>query len=166
VTECLRDQGLEVSDPEMGEDGNLRLGALFRESREAGDLDRDAVRRAMEACREYADAVRTHFDDVDRTEIEDQMYEYAACMRENGYDMPDPEFAEPGEGGGPGFGGGPFAGIDPTDPGFRAANEVCGDLFAGGMRPPGGGPGGGPGGDGGTPPEGPPAEGAQPGDGS
>lgn len=157
LTECLRDQGLEVSDPEIGDDGNLRLGALFRDAREAGDLDRESVRSALEACDEYAAAVRTQFDEVDRSEIEDQMYEYAACMRENGYDMADPEFGEPGgEGQGPGFGGGPFAGMDPSDPDFQAANEVCGDLFAGGLRPPGSGLGGGPGGTEGEPPDGPP----------
>lgn len=158
--ECLRDQGLDVEDPEVGEDGQVRLGQLFRVDGES-TFDREQMREAMEACSVYRDAITTQFEDVDRTDMEDQIYEYAACMRENGYEMADPDFSidrerGEGEGEGQGFGGGPFSSIDPTDPDFQAANEVCQDLFGGGIVPGSGGGrfGGETPPDGGTPPDG------------
>ena len=144
LAECLREQGLEVQDPELDDDGFPRMREMFGPLLESGEIDREGMRAAMESCSEYAEAIRTQFGAVDRSEIEDSLYEYAACMRANGYDMPDPDFStEPGQGQGQG-GGGPFGELDPDDPAFQAANEVCQDLF-GGIRPGGGGPGGGPG---------------------
>ncbi|MBU1226853.1 MAG: hypothetical protein KJ698_06565 [Actinobacteria bacterium] len=145
-TQCLRDQGLDVADPELGEDGQMRLGGLFRPSDE-NSFDREAIEAAMDACSEYRDLITTGFGEVDRTAMEDQIYEYAACMRENGYEMADPDFSDTGAGG-EGEGGqrmGPFGDIDRSDPAFQAANEVCQDLF-GGFGPGGGLPGGGLGG--------------------
>ncbi len=60
-------------------------------------------------------------------------------MRDHGVDMPDPDFSGPG----PGDGRGPFGDIDPGDPAFAAADEVCRDVFseAGLGDRPGRGPG-------------------------
>ena len=81
--------------------------------------------------------------------VEDQLFAYAECMRENGYDMPDPIYVErthtPGQGGG--GDGGPFGKLDRTDPDFIEANEVCQAQFEDLWTGPGGGPGGGGGGD-------------------
>ena len=58
-------------------------------------------------------------------------------MRENGYEMDDPDlssFTLGGEGqGGEGDGqiAGPFGEIDPDDPAFQAAFEACQDVLAG-----------------------------------
>jgi hypothetical protein len=88
---CLREQGLEVQDPELDEDGFPRMREMFGPLLEGGEIDREGMRAAMEACNEYVEAIRTEFGATDRSEIEDQIYEYAACMRENGYEMPDPD---------------------------------------------------------------------------
>jgi hypothetical protein len=61
-------------------------------------------------------------------EMQDAMLEYAACMRDHGIDMPDPEFTEEGGGisvrqeAGDGSGG-------PGDEDFDAANEECGEIM-------------------------------------
>ena len=74
-------------------------------------------------------------DDFDATAFQDTLLEFAACMRDNGYDMPDPDFSN--SGGGPGTGGGgPFGEVDRSDPDFIAAEEACGDIMAG-FRGPG-----------------------------
>ena len=106
-TACLREQGFDVPDPTMDAAGNLQL------ERPAGaqqdpDFDRDAFRTARQACIEHLEGVALGFRGEDRTETEDQLLEFAACIRDNGFDMPDPDFssATPGQGGG----GGPFAG--------------------------------------------------------
>jgi hypothetical protein len=139
---CLREEGVEVEDPTVDADGNLRPPS----PRDIEQGDRDAMRFAMEACSEHLEGVAFGFGGADRSEREDQLFEYAACMRENGYDMPDPDFSavgQPGQDAGPGAGGGgPFGEIDRDDPTFQTAQEACADIF-GGDRIPGGGPGGG-----------------------
>lgn len=139
---CMRDNGLEgFEDPEIDADGTIAFG--FRGLVQNGDVDRDTVRQAMQSCRVHLDGLSLAGSDVDRTEIEDQMFEFAACMRDNGVDMPDPDFSgTPGEGG---RGDGPFADLDPDDPQFQEAMEACGDIFEGGF-PAGPGPGRGGGG--------------------
>jgi hypothetical protein len=59
---------------------------------------------------------------IDDSEMQDAMLEYAQCMRDNGIDMPDPEFN--GEGG-VSLGLGPDGGIDPESEEFKAAEEEC-----------------------------------------
>ncbi len=143
---CMRENGIEdFEDPEFDGDGGIVFG--FRGQALSGAVDPDTIREAMEACRGHLEGLSFGPGAVDRSEIEDTMYEFAACMRDNGYDMPDPEFGEPGEGGGQG--GGPFGDIDPDDPAYQAAFEVCGEVFGGTIRVPGaGGSGGGLGGPG------------------
>ena len=130
---CLREEGLEVSDPEVGADGNVDLQSLFRQAGES-QIERESFQAGAEACEEEVAAVTIGFTrDFDLTEIQDQLIIFAQCMRDNGYDMDDPDlsnFGQPGSGG-----GGPFGDIDPEDPDFISANEACEDarpLFGGG----------------------------------
>jgi hypothetical protein len=141
---CLRDQGLDIEDPTVDAEGNVQFGG-FRGAAGEGDeppADRETMRAAMGACEENLEGVVLGFGggDFDLTALEDTMVEYAACMREHGYDMDDPDLSGigPGAGGEPGegAGGGPFGEIDQDDPDFITANEVC-DEILGGL--PGGG---------------------------
>lgn len=138
---CLREEGLDVADPEVDADGNVDLRGMFRQAGESG-FDREEVEAAMTACSDLLEEVRLGFTAaLDFTELQDQLLEYAACMRENGYDMPDPDVTRLGQGpgqGGPG-GGGVFGEIDPDDPDFQLAQEACQDILGG--FGPGGGPG-------------------------
>lgn len=137
-TQCMRDEGIDIADPEVDADGNLRPSRP-----EPGTLEREDIQAAREACSEFLEGVTLGFRDQDRTEIEDTLLEFAACMRDNGYDMPDPDLSfEPGSGGG-GQGGGPFGQLDQDDPAFQAASEVCQDIFTDLPLGPGRGPGGG-----------------------
>lgn len=66
--------------------------------------------------------------DQDPQEI---ILEYTDCLRDEGFDVPDPDFS----GGQPGRGGGDNAledaGIDPDDPDFQAAQEKCSPILEG-----------------------------------
>lgn len=146
---CLRDQGLDIEDPTVDADGNVQFGG-FRGGPGDGEqstADRATMRAAMDSCAEQLEGVILGFGgrDFDPTELEDTMVEYAACMRENGYDMDDPDLSSfgPGSDSEPGEGGprGPFGQIDPDDPDFVAANEVCGEILGGLPRGPGQGRG-------------------------
>ncbi len=61
----------------------------------------------------------------DLVELQDTFLEFAACMRDNGYDIPDPDFS------GDTFGGFFEMGenIDPNDPAFLEAMGQCQDIF-------------------------------------
>jgi hypothetical protein len=142
-TECLRGEGFDISDPEFDDDGNLRMRSLFEAGEEAAGFDREEMRAGMDACSEHLEGIAQQFDRADRAEMEDRLYLYAACMRDNGYEMADPDFSldgGPGSGLGAG-GGGPFADVDFSDPAFVAANDACQDIFGSTFIPGGGGGG-------------------------
>lgn len=147
--QCMRDNGVEdFEDPGFNADGSLEFrgggpGAF-------GDIDRQTLRNAFEACQEHLEGFAFGRGSVDRSEIEDRLVEFAACMRDpnrgNLSEFPDPDFSSFGRGGG-GGGGGPFGeqGLDFDDPAVQDALEACQDVFGGFGR---GGPGGrGPGAD-------------------
>ncbi|MCP4304077.1 MAG: hypothetical protein GY788_04180 [bacterium] len=136
---CLRDNGVEIEDPTVDASGNVQFGG-FRgaTAADAAEIDREAFRAAMDQCQEILEGVALGFGgrgDIDVTELQDTMVEYAACMRDNGYDMDDPDLTSLGPGSGgearAGGGGGPFGDIDRDDPDFVAAQEVCGDILGG-----------------------------------
>ena len=134
---CLRDEGLDVEDPTVDADGNLRPPR----PRDIEDVDREMMRTAMDTCSEHLENVAFGLDGADQTERQDQLLEYASCMRDNGYDMPDPDFTSmgvPGQGG-----GGPFGALDRDNPTFQTAQEACAEIFGADGRVPGAGPGGG-----------------------
>lgn len=138
-SQCMRDNGVpDFEDPDIGADGSFGFG--FRGA--GGEVDRDTLRAAFETCQGLLGGISFGPGGGDRSEIEDTLYEFAVCMRENGYDMPDPDFSgllggqEDGE-----RGGGPFGeGFNPEDPAFTSALAACEEVFGGTFRF-GGGPG-------------------------
>ncbi len=133
-TQCLRDQGLEVEDAQVGADGGVRLNMPMDEFLER--MNRDESRAALDACLPYFVGMAQQFPAFNNVEMGDRLLRYATCMRENGYEMPDPDLS----GGftlGPGDGddSGPFGALDTDDPDFQAANQVCQGEFAGALDP-------------------------------
>ena len=124
LTSCLRDNGLDIEDPTVDASGNVDFGNF----EDLSDVDEEVAEQALDACRDLLDGVTLGFADrIDFTAIEDSLLEYAVCMRDNGFDLPDPDFSlDAFFGGGPdGEQQGPFGDIDPDDPAFAAANEEC-----------------------------------------
>ena len=155
-TECLREQGLEVDDPDFDGTGGfgIAIGGGGGGGPGAGGLDAD-TQAAMEICQPLMAGIRGQFQDFDSSDLEDQLYAFAECMRDEGVDWPDPDLtafapgggaAGPPQGGDPGEvpnqGGGPFAGngVDMDDPLVQAALEACQSDLGFGFRA--GGPGG------------------------
>lgn len=131
--QCLREQGIDVEDP--GEGGGLLLRRGGGEGPERSLDDGGRFEEAAEKCREkLGDAAPPELSEEQREEFQDQALAFARCMREQGIDMPDPEFGE----------GGRFTQrMDrPADEKrFREAEEACKEFRP---EPPGGpgGPGG------------------------
>lgn len=145
---CMRENGVDMEDPIVDADGNVQFQFRPGAGPDAENFDRETVQAAREACADLFAGVTFGFEPPDQTEIQDNLLAYASCMRENGYDMDDPDFSNVGPrsaqsgDGEQGTFQGPFGDIDPSDPDFIAANEVCSDILAG-FGPGGGGPGGG-----------------------
>ena len=147
-TECLREEGMDVEDPEFDEDGSFRFRPV---AADGGELDMGIFQEARVVCEDHLEGVAIGFDQEDHSEIEDTLFAYAACIRDNGYDIADPDFSRergvPGEGvlgENESSGGGPFADLDREDPAFQTADEACRDItadgpLAGGLARGGGG---------------------------
>lgn len=134
---CMREEGVEVADPGVDQDGNVSPPQPV----DPGSVDREAIRAARTACEEHLEGVELGFRDLDVTALEDTLLAFAQCIRDNGYDMPDPDLnAQQGPA------GGPFGQIDRTDPDFVAAQEACDEILADVGRVPGGRSGAGGGG--------------------
>jgi len=124
-TACLRDEGLDVDDPAIDGEGNLV--APTPHALAAETLDISAVHSAFGVCRGLLDNVTFGMSTEDVTGREDELLAFAVCMRENGYDMPDPDFSDNGN-----RGDGPFGdAIDTDDPDFQNAVKSCDGIVGG-----------------------------------
>jgi hypothetical protein len=82
-TECMRGHGIEISDPQQaGPDASVQ----------SIEGDEQEVRAAEEDCQPLLDAAESEdvVDPEQEAERLEQMLAYAQCMREQGFDMPDP----------------------------------------------------------------------------
>ncbi|MGM1060367.1 hypothetical protein [Saccharothrix sp. Mg75] len=83
-SQCMRDNGVDMSDPQFGEDGSIRIGTPA-----IGPEDDPATHAtARRACEEHRPEAR--FDPSDPKAGEERLA-FARCMRENGVDVPDPD---------------------------------------------------------------------------
>ncbi|MFD7837175.1 hypothetical protein [Streptomyces sp. NPDC059761] len=77
---CLREHGIDAPDPEPGQDPRgMTLGS--------GSEDPEALKKAFEACGMQAPGT----GQVSQ-EDKDKALKWAKCMRDNGVNIPDPEF--------------------------------------------------------------------------
>jgi hypothetical protein len=141
---CMREQGVDVPDPEVGEGGRLTIRPGMGSGQRLDDADSDAFREAMQECgRPFGRSGPPALSDEEREEMQETMLEFAQCMREHGVDMPDPDFS--GEGGGGLFrfrSGNGAGGVNPDGSTFREAQEACGEILEDALPGPPGGPAG------------------------
>ncbi|WP_231334759.1 hypothetical protein [Actinomadura graeca] len=113
--QCMRQNGIPMEDPKPGGGVQLRLD---------GRTKKETVDKAMQACRQYdPQANGAGKDDPKRQE---RGREFAECMRENGVE----KFADPK----PGQQGIMIDGNVAEDPEFKAAQEKCQEIMAGGRK--------------------------------
>jgi hypothetical protein len=93
-TECMRDHGVDMPDPEVAQPatGGARAGGAVIAVN--GDPDDPQFQEANEACEPLMANIRGELeDDPERlAEMKEQMLAFAQCMRDQGIDMPDPTF--------------------------------------------------------------------------
>ena len=138
--QCMRDNGVEFEDPTVAVDGSIMFG--FRPGRgeadQAESIDRilrdPDMPAAREACGEIMESLSVPLgrEALDLTEIQDDMLAFSQCMRDNGIDMPDPDFSSFGPGPGNRDGGGTVIEMEAqgvSESEFEAAIEVCQEDF-------------------------------------
>jgi len=124
--QCMRDEGIDLPDPTVSADGNVQLSP----PRDFAPGDLEEIQLAADNCDEFLEGIDLGFNNIDLTTITDNLLVFAACMRENGYDIRDPDFSllTPGSGSFPNAG--PFGDLDFLDPDFVAALPACQSLLA------------------------------------
>ncbi len=129
---CLRENGLDIPDPQFGPEGvrfadpSVIAGIDFMSSE---FLD------ALEACQGLLAALQPDVDPEQQAEQNEQLLAFAECMRREGIDFPDPDPVR-------GLTIGSIRGadgeltLDPFSPEFQAASGVC--TAEVGLQVPGG----------------------------
>ncbi|HEX6023335.1 MAG TPA: hypothetical protein VFZ00_15170 [Solirubrobacter sp.] len=116
---CMREHGIDMPDPQF------EGGRITQRARAVDNPEK--MREAEEACAKYREAVKPpEMSDEDKERFRKAALEHARCMREQGIDMPDPQF---GADGGARIQMRRGSGIDPDDPKFRTAEEACRDKM-------------------------------------
>jgi len=124
--ECMREHGIDVPDPEIDEDGRLQVRIQGR--RAAEGVRDDAFLKARDECGSpFGAEGPPQLSDEEREQMQETMLEFAACMREHGVDMPDPDFS--GGGGRMLFRAGGPGGVDPESATFQKAQEACQEIL-------------------------------------
>lgn len=119
---CMREHGVDMDDSgvvaDAGENTHEQGAATLRENEDGtSSFETGEPDPAMEACSQY---LPNGGEPVEMTEAEKQaMLDYAACMRENGVDMPDPDFESGMMASGRGMA---------DDETFEAAAEICNEF--------------------------------------
>ena len=93
--QCMRDNGVDMPDPEISDEGvRIRAGGPG-DVGGPGDEEWDA---ANEECQPIMDEAmpELEIDPEEQAEMQDRLVEVAQCMRDRGYDMADPEVDENG----------------------------------------------------------------------
>jgi hypothetical protein len=122
---CMRDRNIDFPDPIVDAEGNV--GFDFAALEGLTDVDQTELESAFESCVSLLAGVSFGFERIFETEFQDDVVAFAGCMRENGFDMPDPDFSGVLEG------RELFPGWEPEldDPDFEAAFEVCEEVLPG-----------------------------------
>lgn len=124
--ECMRDEGIELSDPVQDSGGGVSLG-------DPGDASPEDMEAAQEVC---GPSPGLGAQDLSEGDQQAAALEFAECMRAEGIDdFPDPDFSDTGPGGEAGESDeqvgatplAPFGDIDLEDPEVAAAFETCQD---------------------------------------
>jgi hypothetical protein len=128
---CMREHGVDVPDPKPGAGG---FGIQIQSS---DPQENDKFQEAQDACGEILQKAIPEGDRLDPAEMRDKLHEMTECLRDKGYDVPEPQFVGPGEST-PDNPPAPDKDLQDLmdDPDFQQAQEDCGKEA--GL--PGGGP--------------------------
>ena len=128
-TKCMREQGVDIPDPEPGRRG-VRLMA-------PEGVTPEGMEKAEAACRKHLAKIEApDLSEEQQKEFQEAALAHARCMREHGIDIADPTFGEDGRAEIRIRRGQGASGPDPDDPKWKEAEEACRDKLPFGGEPP------------------------------
>lgn len=96
-TKCMRNEGFDIPDPELNADGTVNLEKLKEgfDRDPKFDLQKQRSKNALDGCLLIlADATFAgKSDKEDPIETQDNMLAFAQCLRDQGLNVPDPDFS-------------------------------------------------------------------------
>ena len=127
--QCMRKHGVDMPDPQFNGNGMaMQIGGPG-----SARIPKATMDEAQRACRKIMEKVKPpSMSKEDQAKAREAALKMARCMREHGFDFPDPQF---GQGGEIRQKIGPGSGINPEDPRFQQAMTACAKASGG----PGGG---------------------------
>lgn len=94
---CMREQGWDIPDPELNADGTINLRAMLSKVWQTPGFGANNAntRESLNACLPILQNIgfagqRTTENEI---ELEDNLLEFAACLRNKGLAVPDPDFS-------------------------------------------------------------------------
>ena len=130
---CMRDEGIDFPDPTLAADGSVDFGFGPGSGPPPFDPDAPAFQDALDVCSPLVEGASFLPSDGDLVQLEDTLLEVAACLRDQGIDVDDPDLSQGLAGPEAIFG----EGFDPEDPATADAIDACAAVF-GGLPGPGG----------------------------
>ena len=128
---CLRDNGIDVPDPQFGVDGGFFGGADDADALAAIDFRSADFIAALQSCQYLLEALRPELDAQQQAEQNEQLLAFAECMRGEGIDFPDPDPVR-------GLTPASMLDLDAFSPEFQTASTACLDtLDLEVLQPPG-----------------------------
>jgi hypothetical protein len=130
--ECMRDQGVDMPDPETASGPG---GGAFAFGTRDGNPEE--FEEALDACDHFLEQAAGERTEID-PEMQDRMLEFASCMREHGINMPDPNtdggiMIQRNDDGTVTNGDNQ---IDPSSPEFQEAQEACQPILGDDLEGP------------------------------
>jgi hypothetical protein len=118
--QCMRKHGVDMPDPKFNGGGiAVQIGGPGTKRIPKATMD-----EAQRACRKIMERVKPpSMSKEDQAKARESALKMARCMRERGFDFPDPQFSEGG-----GIRqriGGPGSNMNPEDPRFQQAMQAC-----------------------------------------
>jgi hypothetical protein len=117
---CMRQHGIDMPDPKF--DANGRVTQELKGGPGGKGPDDPTFKAAQQACQKYLP--NGGKPTKPNPQEQQQMLQFARCMRQHGIDVPDPN----PNGGGIVVKGGPGT-VNPDDPKFKAAQQACQKLL-------------------------------------
>ena len=121
---CMREHGIDMPDPKADGGGMVMIGPGAGDgSVSAAPAPPAGFQEADKACRHHLEGLIADGGGALDLKEQDRALKFAKCMRENGVNMPDPDFSNGrvqiaiGEG------------FQPESETFKAAQKACGSLF-------------------------------------
>jgi hypothetical protein len=96
---CMRDRGWKIPDPELEADGTINFRAMLSTVWQTPGFDRNN-REDLDACLPILQNIgfAGQRPSEDEIELEDNLLNFAQCLRDSGLSVPDPDFSAGGRG--------------------------------------------------------------------